>query len=189
MNKVSLKEVLQALGDLLDARGESFEVAVIGGGGLLLSGRISRATRDLDAVGIKISDSLISAHPLPDALATAVQDIAALKNLPDNWFNGGPTDLLRLGLPTGFLERCQPMHFGGLKLFLASDYDQIHFKLYASVDQGPKSKHYMDLKALDPQEGELLEAAKWCCTHDISEPFRMNLIEALQALGISDVTL
>jgi hypothetical protein len=55
----------------------------------------------------------------------------------------GPTELLRFGLPDGFVDRLQRRDFGeGLVVYLASRYDQIHFKLYAAVDQGPGKQRY-----------------------------------------------
>src|SRR5690606_16575306 len=56
-------------------------------------------------------------------------------------------------------------------------------KLYASVDQGPKSKHATDLAKLQPSPSELKEAAVWCTTHDPSEGFTHQLELALRAFG------
>ena len=89
-----------------------------------------------------------------------------------------------MGLPEGFQDRLDPLHFGGLTLYCASRFDQICFKLYASVDQGPNSKHFEDLKRLQPNQAELKKAANWCKTHDVSEEFAGCLAAALhQELG------
>jgi hypothetical protein len=57
-------------------------------------------------------------------------------SLPAEWLNSGPTGLLEFGLPDGFADRLQRRDYGeGLVVYLASRYDQIHFKLYAAVDQ------------------------------------------------------
>jgi hypothetical protein len=53
-------------------------------------------------------------------------------------------------------------------------YDQIHFKLYAAVDQGP-GKHLDDLLSLNPTADEIERAAHWTMTHDVSESFKQNL--------------
>lgn len=45
-----LEEALHALGQVLLARGEAYDVVVIGGGALLLLGLVARPTKDLDAV-------------------------------------------------------------------------------------------------------------------------------------------
>ncbi len=73
-----------------------------------------------------------------------------------------------MGLPEGFQDRLNPIYFGGLTLYCASRFDQICFKLYASVDQGPYSKHFEDLKLLKPTQQELEKAGIWCKTHDVS---------------------
>lgn len=96
--------------------------------------------------------------------------------------NSAPSDLWRMGLPDGFQERLEPIQYGGLLIHCASRFDQICFKLYATVDQGPDSKHFDDLIRLRPTSSELDEAASWCKTHDVSLEFAQCLSEALQQL-------
>jgi len=103
---------------------------------------------------------------------------------PDDWLNPGPAALLDLGLPNGFLQRAEVRSYGALTVRLASRTDQIAFNLYASVDQGPQSRHFADLGKLGPTPGELLESARWYRTHDPSEAFREMLIQALAGLGV-----
>lgn len=91
-----------------------------------------------------------------------------------------------LGLPVGFSGRLETRRYGGLTLHLASRRDQIAFKLYAAVDQGPGSKHVEDLRALAPTPEELVHAARWARTHDPSEGFRSELRAALRHFGIAD---
>jgi hypothetical protein len=56
-------------------------------------------------------------------------------------------------------DRLETWTFGeGLTVRLASRWDQIHFKLYAPVDQGAR-KHKQDLRALTPTAAKLIEAA------------------------------
>ncbi len=71
---------------------------------------------------------------------------------------------------------------GGLTLHVASRFDQVHFKLYATVDQGPRSKHFNDLEQLAPSPEELDAAARWCREHDPSPGFEHQLGQALDAL-------
>lgn len=86
-----------------------------------------------------------------------------------------------------FLDRLERRDYGeGLTVYLASRYDQIHFKLYALVDQGP-GKHEDDLRSLQPTDEELLIAAHWARTHDTSEPFAAILGQVLSHLGVGDV--
>lgn len=124
------------------------------------------------------------AAPLPSQLVEAVLDVGESLGIGGGWLNAGPTDLLDLGLPPGFAERVESRHYGGLTLRLAARADQICLKLYASVDQGPRSKHFQDLQGLDPSAPELLAAARWTITHDPSEGFRGELLRALELLGV-----
>ena len=71
-------------------------------------------------------------------------------------------------------------------MLLAGRLDHICLKLYATVDQGMRSKHAADLIALLPTEDELLAAARWSQTHDPSEGFRQSLAYTLAALGVKD---
>jgi len=76
--------------------------------------------------------------------------------------------------------------YGGLTIHLASRFDQICFKLYAAVDQGPRGKHFADLKLLQPNQKELEFARKWCAQHDPSESFSEEISRAIEALGTSN---
>src|SRR5438552_2669121 len=95
----SLRSALSALGELLQDRKQAFDIVVIGGGALLLTGFITRPTKDLDVVAHVAGETWLVANPLPDALRAAVEDIASALGLARNWLNGGPTDLLTAGLP------------------------------------------------------------------------------------------
>ena len=55
LDAVSLPAALTALGQLLVARGLSYEAVAIGGSALLLMGYITRATRDLDVIAVMAS--------------------------------------------------------------------------------------------------------------------------------------
>jgi hypothetical protein len=186
MGATELERALTTLGDVLGARGQSFDLAIVGGGGLLLLGLIDRPTLDLDVVAVVTDDGLASSDPLPATLAEAVGDVADLHGLSDNWLNCGPADLLRFGLPDGFNERAVRHVYGALTLRLASRFDQICFKLYAAVDAGPRSKHVADLGRLEPTRDGLVAAAVWSRTHDPSDGFRTMLHSALATLGVDD---
>ncbi len=62
----------------------------------------------------------------------------------------------------------------------------ICFKLYAAIDQGPRSRHVQDLRELDPDRDELLTAARWTSTHDPSPGYRSLLVDTLGQLGVED---
>lgn len=177
----SLEGALIILGQLLADRGHYYEVVAIGGGSLLLLRLIERTTKDLDVVALLKNGQLTSADPLPAPLVQAARDVGNILELGQDWLNIGPSSLLEGGLPKGFLKRVHTYHYKGLIVHLADRFDQICFKLYASVDQGPQSKHFADLKTLKPSSKELEQAKSWCATHDVSETFAVELNKALEA--------
>lgn len=182
--------LLNALGEQLVAARNQFALVVVGGAGLLALGLIDRATRDVDLVGLATHGELVSAEPLPAGLLRARDHVARDFAVPPSWLNAGPTELLRLGLPAGFLDRVHTREFGpALTVRFASRLDQIHFKLYAAVDDGGPGKHASDLQALQPTPGELLQAARWSRTHDPSPAYRESLTSALQHFGVHDPDL
>lgn len=188
-SKDAASRLLSALGEQLNAEGQRYELVVIGGSGLLALGLIERSTRDVDLLALRSGDELGSAKPLPAALETARDRVARDFSLPADWLNSGPTDLLELGLPEGFVDRLERRDYGdSLTAYFASRYDQIHFKLYALVDQGP-GKHGADLRALSPNEEELLAAARWSRSHDPSEGYAQVLRDVLTHMGVRDADL
>lgn len=185
----TLDTILGALGEQLQALGSRQEIVVIGGSALTALGLVSRATRDVDLVAIAEGRELRSANPLPEALMEARDRVARDFDLDPNWLNAGPADLLKWGLPDGFINRIVIRRYGGaLAVYFASRFDQIHFKLFAMVDQAG-GRHEADLRALLPSRQELIAAARWSMTQDPSPGYRMVLKEALSALGIEDDAL
>ncbi|MBS0615538.1 MAG: hypothetical protein JSR58_03180 [Verrucomicrobia bacterium] len=182
INVINLENALEVLGQLLADRKLHYEAVAIGGGGLLLLGLIERATKDLDLVAMVKDQNLISADPIPLPLLRAAEEVALALKLGKDWLNTGPASLLASGLPSGFMNRLHIRRYKGLTLYIADRFDQICFKLYASVDQGPQSKHFMDLKALIPTSEELQSAKNWCLTQDASIAFETNLDEAISCL-------
>ena len=125
-------------------------------------------------------------RPMPEPLRIAVLDVARAYGLARDWVNVGPESLLDPGLPDGFLGRLDRRDFGGLVAWLAGRFDMVCFKLYAAVDQGPRSRHLQDLRELTPSRDELLAAAGWTVTHDPSPGYRSLLVETLRQLGEED---
>jgi len=182
--------LLGALGEQLAAADEQFELVVIGGSALLALGLIERTTRDVDIVALRSGEDLESADPLPEALRAARDLVARDFSLPPRWLDPGPTKLLEFGLPQGFAKRLERRDYGpGLVVYFASRLDQIHFKLYAAVDEGGPGKHESDLRALAPTAAELVAAARWSRSHDPSPAYAQELRGALKFLGVTDVDL
>jgi len=181
--------LLSALADQLQALGSQIEMVVIGGSALAALSLVKRATRDVDLLAIAANGELRPAEPLPEALLAARAAVAADFGLPETWLNAGPTDLLKWGLPEGFMSRVVTRSYGRtLVVHLAGRLDQIHFKLFAMVDQGG-GRHEADLRALSPARGELVAAARWSMTQDPSPGYRSVLEDALHVLGVDDADL
>ena len=182
-------ELLSALGEQLQATAAAFELVVIGGSALLALGLVDRPTSDIDVVALFRGEALDSADPLPGALVAARDRVARDFSLPERWLNAGPSSLLDFGLPEGFMDRVVTRTYGpNLTVHFAGRFDQIHFKLYAAVDQGA-GRHEADLRALDPTPTELIAAAEWARTHDPSPGFAGSLRAALRSLGAHDGSL
>lgn len=182
--------LLSALGEQLSLTGHAYDLIVIGGSALLALGLVSRSTQDVDVVALTGSAGLAEALPLPTPLAEARARVARDFGLPEDWLNSeAARDMLRLGLPPGFTERLTPRDYGPfLTVRYASRFDQIHFKLHATVDRGG-GKHFADLQELEPSEDELLAAARWSRTHDPSEGFLTVLTDVLAYFGVEDADL
>lgn len=185
----TLEVLLGALGEQLGVLGCHIEIVVIGGSALTALGLVRRATRDVDVLAIADKGKLHLAEPLPDALLSARAAVARDFGLDQNWLNSGPTDLIKWGLPSGFMTRVVTRHYGpALDVHFAGRVDQIHFKVFAMVDQGG-GRHETDLRALDPTAPELVAAARWSITQDPSPGYRSVLVEALRYLGVDDADL
>ncbi len=182
-----LEEALNTLGAVLEDRGVHSQILVVGGGNLLLLGVVKRPTADLDVAGFAEGSRYVKAERLPAALADAVRDVGAALGLPEKWLNNGPASLFDFGLPVGFEDRVQVLRYAALEVHVAGRFDMICFKLYAAVDHSGdrNSKHFDDLRALMPSEGELLAAARWTRTQDASDGFLGELKKILKLLEVS----
>ncbi|WP_235598535.1 hypothetical protein [Kosmotoga arenicorallina] len=152
-------------------------------------GLIRRVTKDIDILGVVDRSGgifrIIKAD-FPDWLEEALAKVARDFNIPHNWMNPGPTSLVDLGLPKGLEDRLTKKNYGNnLTVYYISRFDQIHFKLYASVDRG--GYHVDDLLKLKPTSEEIEIAARWSMTHDVSEGYRKVLKSLLKRLGYDDV--
>lgn len=160
---------------------------LVGGGNLILRGLITRpTTKDLDILGEHRPDGIRPLRPMPEPLRDAVVDVGRTFGLASDWLNNGPDSLLDLGLPDGLLDRLERRDFGGLVAWLTGWFDMVCFKLYAAVDQGPRSRHFQDVRDLRPGREDLLRAARWTMSHDSSPGFRTLLVETLRGLDVED---
>jgi len=167
---------------------EPVRLVICGGSALIAMGFRQRTTNDADVVAmLNEHGELISPDPLPPALLEASAQVARDLGLNQNWLNNEPSrddgGLFQMGLPHGFADRLSKQVFGSrLTIYYIGRLDQIYFKLYAVADRRDDT-HIADLRALNPTETELADAARWAMTHDVSEGFRMVLIELLNQMG------
>jgi len=193
MSGVLTKEALDRAFKLLSGRlelaqSEPVRLVICGGSALIAMGFRQRTTNDADVVAmINEAGELVSPDPLPPALLEASAQVARDLGLNENWLNNEPSrndgGLFQLGLPHGFAGRLTKQVFSSrLTIYYIGRLDQIYFKLYAVADQRDDT-HIADLRALKPTETELEDAARWAMTHDVSEGFRMVLIELLNQMG------
>jgi len=193
-SKEHIHRILKALAERLEfAKASTTELAVCGGAALHVLNLMTRdVTKDVDAFAIVSREGdvlrLHKCDPLPGDLLREAAIVAQDFNLPMDWLNPGPTTILDLGVPEGLTARLHPVEYGPkLTAHFLDRADQVYFKLYAAVDQGPDSRHMADLIALKPTVSELTGAARWTMTHDISEGFKHLLQGCLQFLGHYDV--
>ena len=183
-----LKTALRLLdGRLVLAGTRTYNLVVCDGTALIATGLLQRATRDVDILALANDGELIDPAPLPAPLVKAALEVAEDLGLPDDWLNNGPSSgdggLFRLGLPGGLADRLSWRTFDeNLSIAFVSRYDQIHFKLYAAVDQFG-SYHAADLQALNPTDEELLAAVTWSRTYDPSDAYRESLRMFLREFG------
>lgn len=178
----NLEEALETLGAVLEGRGLSHGILVVGGSSLLLLGLIDRPTADLDVIALAVRGSFVKAEQIPPSLIEAVRDVAAVLELRHDWLNNGPASLMDFGLPQGYEARTELRRYGSLDVYIPARVDLVCFKLYAAVDQGPRSKHFQDLQAMAPTSSELSTAATWCQSHDPSSGFESEMQAALAHL-------
>jgi len=185
----TLEQALKLLAEKLGFdRAEPASLVVCGGASLIALGLVSRTTKDVDVLALMDEQGqLLPSQPLPESVNRAVSEIASQLDLYPNWLNGGPTDLLKWGLPEGFRNRLTRRDYGACPtIWHVSRLDQIHFKVFAATDAGP-GRHVDDLLQLKPTKAELLSAARWALTQDASQGFVMVLKEMLRELGHEDI--
>jgi len=178
-------------GRLMRANASPVHLVVCGGAAMIATGLRVRTTRDIDIVAIlEEGRRLVAPVPLPAHLLQAAHEVAEVLDLPEGWLNNGPSrdkgGLFQMGLPCGLQDRLHARVYGShLAVHFIDRFDQVHLKLYAAVDRG--GYHVADLEALQPTSAELMQAAHWALTHDVSEAFHQLLKEMLEVLGYGNV--
>ena len=188
IDAAKLHEALNLLHEqLILLNAPAIELVVCGGSALIATGLIPRTTQDVDILAFMEKNQLKDSEPLPPYLIMAADKVGKILGLPINWLNNGPATQFQMGLPQGFQQRLIQEVIGEkLIIHYISRYDQIFFKTFASADRG--GYHVSDLKKLHPSEDELVEAAKWCMTQDVSPEFRGILVDMFNQLGWPNVS-
>lgn len=164
---------------ILAAGGGCISLVVCSGTALTALGLVSRTTKDVDVLGALENEDVRKIGRFPEWLSEAAAKVAADFDLPVDWLNLGPESQLDTGLPDGLAGRLEKKTYGRrLTVCFISRIDQIHFKLYASLDRG--GYHEQDLFKLAPSESELLEACRWTLTQDVSPGFKALLVSFLE---------
>jgi hypothetical protein len=182
-DRQTTEQALLALGELLEARGEAFAIAIIGGSALNMLQIVERVTQDVDILAFGASSKDGSArtiieppHPIPEPLLKAIERVAIDLQLIPTWLNTGPALHWRQGLPPHLEERITWRRYGALDVGLVSRYDLVFFKLYAAADAADSSsRHVQDLLALRPGDPELDDARIWVREQDVSPSFHQVL--------------
>ena len=190
LNATQLDRALQSVAFRLQENlAQPVEIVVCGGSALILTGTVARTTRDVDIVALASPQGLCSPDPLPEDLELAAAEAAEDLGLPAAWLNNGPSrgegGLYQMGLPEGLQGRWHSRSYGShLTVHFIDRLDQIHFKLYAAADRG--GYHIEDLLALEPTLDEMVAAAHWAMSHDVSEPFTHIVKDLLRSIGYAE---
>jgi len=184
-NVTDLHKALESLGTILQNGGMTYEIVIVGGSALLLTGFVNRPTMDVDVIALAKDGRFVRADPLPPELADARDTVADAMRLNRNWLNPGPALLYDTGsLPPGFEKRLSTFHFGGLVVHTMGRLDLIYLKFFALVDADPKSRHLGDLQSLRPSPDELKQAYAWVRMHDPSPGLHELAWQVLKYLGV-----
>nr|WP_201327832.1 hypothetical protein [Thermotomaculum hydrothermale] len=124
---------------------------------------------------------------MPEFFTDLINEVSQTLGLPENWINDQAFSLNSGILPEGIEDRLIKRSYGeNLIVYFLDKKDQIFFKLYATIDQGP-GKHYQDLMELKPSEEELFQASLWCIKQDPSPEFKNILKDFLRKIGYGKI--
>lgn len=172
-----------------------FGLVVCGGAALIVAGLIRRVTADVDVLALahdQTAQPLATLEPiteLPPELLSAASDVGRDLGLDPNWLNAGPAKRLsEIGLPAGIEHRLTHRKYGSsLVVYFLHRLDQVHLKLFASMDPSSGVRHMSDLIELSPTRDEAATAARWLLSRTTSQDFRKKLAETLERLSHEDV--
>lgn len=184
IESTQLRDLLSAVGELLEEKGEPASIVVVGGASLNLSGLVNRATDDVDVIARAEGDgesTLIPPDPMPEPLRDAVERVRRDFGLQPGWLNTAVANQWETSLPPSLKEDLTWQTYGGLRVGVAGRRPLIALKLLAAVDQGgPQSVHYQDLVRLAPTDEELEEAREWARSEDPSPIVAQHIDQVIE---------
>lgn len=181
-------EALALLGEVLESRRfVPCHLIVCGGAALIARAIVSRVTKDVDVLATRgeVDGETSAAWPLPEALKTAVSDVAVELGLPANWLNASTSMLIGPleDLPSEVWRDLQEKSYGSrLRISYVGRTGQIPLKLRAAVDRR-EARDLDDLKALAPDPDEFRRAAGWLRTTGLDAMAERRLNEITEILG------
>jgi len=187
----TIDKIFKALERQIGVHGGSpFSIVVCGGTALAALDLVLRTTRDVDVLGeVVLEKQKIKIKKIdcfPQWFIGASEVVRRDFGLTKYWIDTGPTFQVESGLPEGFEERLVRKKYGKyLTVYFISRIDQIHFKLFASLDRG--GYHIDDLFNLNPSIDEILKAAKWVLTRDNSMEFKTKLHDFLEKKELHEI--
>ncbi len=180
-----LADALEALGALLEANGHTEHLVVVGGVAMNLRGFHARGTSDVDVIARGIptmqgAPVLFTPEPLPEVVEAGIRRVARDFGLAPDWMNTVVAKQWHGGMPPGLADDLEWHPFGSLHVGVPGRGAMTALKLFAAMDQGPRSVHMQDLLRLAPSDAELERAAEWVATQDASEAFHAQIPQALE---------
>jgi hypothetical protein len=178
LGRNEIVENLKLLSEWLHVKcpGETFELTVVGGAAMALSG-FKEQTKDID---------LIKPEKLPVALKNGIVHFSKAKRLSPEWINNNAANILRKvslsRLPEYFNETSLAIDIAGnLKVNVIGRKALISLKLWAASPSF--AKHTNDIKSLKPSKEEIKEAVRFVLSVDNTKPRKDDLEIVLREIG------
>lgn len=168
---MDIKKTIEAFDDYLAARGESFDAVIVGGAALNLLEVTSRVTRDVD---------VLKPNSLLKNIRTHAQAFASEKNLPKDWLNTGPADLVS-HLPNGWETRTRTVFSGqSLSLSTLGREELLMSKCWAYCD---RERDLDDIVAMRPTKNEIQKITEWLKPLDTNPQWPEFVEDRMQRLA------
>lgn len=169
MNGDVAEEMLRALGEVLEEKGEKADLVICGGMALVLQHMSSRPTRDVDAMALvkESAGRLEVCKPILSAqLRDAIERVGVVYGKGRNWLNAAAIILHdETQLPEGLLDRALVKHYEScLTIRLLSQEDMVRLKMWAALQRsGPD---IVDLLEIEASEADAEKGFEWCLEQD-----------------------